>query len=283
MKRAAIAIYARVSTHRQAQGLSVEDQLERLRAEAGRQGYEVTPEHLYRDDGYSGNRLNRPGLDRLRDHAALAEIDVILITAPDRLARKYVHQMLLLEEFEKRGCAVEFLERPMSDDPHDHLLLQIRGAVAEYERSLISDRMRRGRLNKVRAGTLMPWTKLPYGYRSDPDRPRDPAGLRLEPVEAALVGQMFAFYAETGATLYSVAKRLTDAGLPTPTGKPRWNVASLRGILKNPILERAPGTPTAPGSSRPALVRAHSGRWGRATATGTGRPRSGFPSPRPPW
>ena len=56
------------------------------------------------------------------------------MTTPDRLARKYVHQVLLVEELEQAGCRVEFVEHPMSDDPHDQLLLQIRGAVAEYER-----------------------------------------------------------------------------------------------------------------------------------------------------
>jgi site-specific DNA recombinase len=56
--------------------------------------------------------------------------------------------MLLIEELEKGGCQVEFLERPMSQDPHDQLVLQIRGAVAEYERNLITDRRRRGRLQK---------------------------------------------------------------------------------------------------------------------------------------
>jgi len=55
------------------------------------------------------------------------------VTAPDRLARNYVHQVLLLEELARHGCRVEFLDQPMSTDPHDHLLLQIRGAVAEYE------------------------------------------------------------------------------------------------------------------------------------------------------
>jgi site-specific DNA recombinase len=75
-------------------------------------------------------------------------IEAVLITAPDRLARNYVHQMILLEEFERAGCQVEFLERPMSQDPHDKLLLQIRSAVAEYERELITDRMRRGRQSK---------------------------------------------------------------------------------------------------------------------------------------
>jgi len=64
------------------------------------------------------------------------------------LARNDVHQMVLLEELERAGCQVEFLERPMSHDPHDQLVLQIRSAVAEYERTLIAERMRRGRQMK---------------------------------------------------------------------------------------------------------------------------------------
>ena len=103
--------------------------------------------------------LNRPGLDTLRDAPAGCGGDgrvrgALLVTAPDRLARKYVHQVLLLEELQGRGCRVEFMERPMSHDPNDQLLLQIRGAVAEYERTLIVERMRRGRLAKLRAGQL---------------------------------------------------------------------------------------------------------------------------------
>ena len=129
-----VAVYARVSTARQAQSQTIEQQLDRLRAAAGERGWELDDQHVYRDDGYSGASLSRPGLDRLRDHAALADLDVVLVTAPDRLARNYVHQVLLIEELTGRGCRVEFLDRPMSQDPHDQLLLQIRGAVAEYER-----------------------------------------------------------------------------------------------------------------------------------------------------
>ena len=128
------AVYARVSTTRQAQAQGIEQQLDRLRAAAAERGWELDDQHVYRDDGYSGARLGRPGLDRLRDHAALAELDVVVVAAPDRLARNYVHQVLLIDELAARGCQVEFLDRPMSTDPHDQLLLQIRGAVAEYER-----------------------------------------------------------------------------------------------------------------------------------------------------
>src|SRR5262245_46847270 len=145
------AVYARVSTTGQAQAQTIEQQLDRLRAAAAERGWALEEQHVYRDDGYSGAALGRPGLDRLRDHAGLADLDVVLVTAPDRLARNYVHQVLLIEELAGHGCQVEFLDRPMSADPHDQLLLQIRGAVAEYERTLIAERMRRGRQARLRA------------------------------------------------------------------------------------------------------------------------------------
>jgi site-specific DNA recombinase len=232
-----IAIYVRVSTPRQQQQQTIEQQLERLRAYiAQHPDWQLAPENIFRDDGYSGAKLHRPGLDRLRDRAALAAFSLVLITAPDRLARKYVHQVLLLEELTGRSCQVEFVDRPMSDDPHDQLVLQIRGAVAEYERGLIGDRMRRGRLARLRAGQLLPWTVPLYGYQLDAERPRDPARVRLDPVTSVIVQQIFTWYTESQPplTLYQVASRLTEAHIPTPSGRAVWNVATVRGILRNP-------------------------------------------------
>ena len=227
------AIYARVSTPRQARDRKTDQQVARLEQHAERQGWVLGGGRVYLDEGYSGASLNRPGLDALRDAAAMAEFEVVLVSAPDRLARKYVHQVLLLEELQGHGCRVEFLERPMSQDPNDQLLLQIRGAVAEYERTLIAERMRRGRLAKLRSGQLLPWMRVPFGYRTDPERPRDPAGLRIEDYEAAIVAQMFAWYLEQVATLGGVARRLVEAGVLTPTGKIFWSRSTIRGILKN--------------------------------------------------
>ena len=90
-------MYARVSTTRQAQAQTIEQQLDQLRTAVAERGWELEDQHVYRDDGFSGARLGRPGLDRLRDHAALADLDVVLVAAPDRLARNYVHQVLLIE------------------------------------------------------------------------------------------------------------------------------------------------------------------------------------------
>src|SRR5260221_8626801 len=165
------AVYARVSTTRQAQGQTIEQQLDRLRAAAAERGWALDDQHVYRDDGFSGAGLGRRGLGRLRDHAALADLDVVLVTAPDRLARNYVHQVLLIDELASHGCQVEFLDRPMSSDPHNQLLLQIRGAVAEYERTLIAERMRRGPPGPTRAGTPPPWGPPPPWH---PPRARPP-------------------------------------------------------------------------------------------------------------
>jgi site-specific DNA recombinase len=93
-----VALYARVSTERQQQAQSIEQQIERLQAHVMKQpNWHLSETHVYRDDGYSGAQLSRPGLDRLRDHAAFAEFELVLVTAPDRLARKYVHQVLIME------------------------------------------------------------------------------------------------------------------------------------------------------------------------------------------
>ncbi|HJW26954.1 MAG TPA: recombinase family protein [Rhodocyclaceae bacterium] len=229
-----VAVYVRVSTPNQVHQQTIDQQLDRLRAHLQAQDLKLGDELIFRDDGYSGARLNRPGLDRLRDAVRERRVDRLVLTAPDRLARNYVHQMVLLEEFEQHGCQVEFLDRPMSQDPHDQLLLQIRGAVAEYERTLITERMRRGRLARLRAGVLLPWVRPPYGYRCHPDRPRDPSGVVLEPGEAAVVAEIFALYLELGAGLLQVARTLRERRVPSPTGKPVWGLATVGGILTNP-------------------------------------------------
>src|SRR5438270_8319342 len=230
-----VAMYVRVSTYRQTLTQTIEQQIQLLYEHSQAHGWPWCEDHLFRDDGCSGASLRRPGLDRLRDQARCAAFDRVIITAPDRLARNYVHQMLLVEEFERGGCQVEFIDRPMSQDPHDQLLLQIRGAVAEYERSLIAERMRRGRRQKYQAGALLPWTHPPYGYRVDPARPRDPAGVRVEPAEAAVVAELFAKYLQERQSLMGLTKQLMVQQVPSPSGRLRWNQATVRGILANPV------------------------------------------------
>ena len=230
-----VALYVRVSTDRQQQAQTIEQQVAQLQSYvAAHQGWTVAAEHVFRDDGYSGARLDRPGLDALRDQAARAAFDVVLITAPDRLVRNFVHQMVIMEELGRRGVRVVFCDRPCSDDPHEQLVTQIRGAVAEYERTLIADRMRRGRQARLRSGQLLPWTRAPYGYRLHPERPRDPSAVQVNPVAAAVVQELFAAYAAGGVTLHALAAQLTARGVPTPTERPVWRSTTIRNLLTNP-------------------------------------------------
>src|SRR5262245_66309608 len=91
------------------------------------------------DEGYSGATLVRPALERLRDVSAAGSVDRLYVHSPDRLARKYAYQVLLVDEFRRAGVEVVFLNRALGQSPEDDLLLQVQGMIAEYERAKILD------------------------------------------------------------------------------------------------------------------------------------------------
>jgi site-specific DNA recombinase len=144
-----IAIYARVSSEQQAQHGTIESQLAAIQEFAAAQKFNVEPDLIFADNGVSGTTLARPKLDALRDKAAAGEIDRILVLNPDRLARKYAHQLMLVEEFKKLGVEITFVNRQIASSPEDQLLLQIQGVISEYEREKIVERHRRGKLHVV--------------------------------------------------------------------------------------------------------------------------------------
>ena len=143
------AIYARVSSDQQAERQTIDSQLSELKASARRDGHEVQGGMLFIDNGHSGTTLIRPALERLRDMVALAAVDVVHVHAPDRLARSYAHQVLLLEEFARADARVVFLNRPIGESPEDNLLLQLQGMFAEYERAKLLERSRRGKRHRA--------------------------------------------------------------------------------------------------------------------------------------
>ena len=140
-----VAIYARVSSDQQAERHTIDSQLAELKARVGQDGHQIRENMLFVDNGHSGASLIRPALERLRDLVAWSAIDVVYVHAPDRLARSYAHQVLLLEEFTRAGTQVVFLNRPIGDTPEDSLLLQLQGMFAEYERAKMLERSRRGK------------------------------------------------------------------------------------------------------------------------------------------
>jgi len=128
-----------VSTERQEREQTIDSQLVVLTAWVREQGHDLADAHIFRDHGYRGARLDRPGLDRLRDEAHAGAFDLVAVLSPDRLSRKYAYQVLLSSEFRRLGCDLVFVQRPLGDTPDDRLLRQSQSAVAEYERALLGE------------------------------------------------------------------------------------------------------------------------------------------------
>src|SRR4051794_32291532 len=128
-----VGIYARVSTDTQQARATIGSQLQTLRDRIAAEGEELIEEFI--DDGYSGARLDRPGLDRLRDAAESGAIEAVWCLSPDRLARSYAYQILILDEFARYQVPVRFADAPPLDDPQGRLLVQIQGVIAEHERA----------------------------------------------------------------------------------------------------------------------------------------------------
>ncbi len=228
------ALYARVSSDHQAEEGTIDSQVEALSHRASADGWTVDAELRFLDDGYSGSTLLRPQLERLRDQAAAGAFDRLYVLAPDRLARSFPLQYLLLEELQAAGVAVVFLNRPLGQSPEDDLLLQVQGVIAEYERAKIMERARRGKQYAARQGRVSVLSQAPYGYRYV--RKADGGGearfdVLLE--EARVVQQVFHWVAQERLSLRAVCQRLEGQGIPTRTGKRRWDASAVAFLLQN--------------------------------------------------
>src|SRR4051812_4716305 len=144
MQHLRVALYARVSSGHQVSDATIASQIAALDARLAQDGVRAGSEHRFVDDGRSGDTLLRPALERLRDAAASGQVDRLYVHSPDRRARRYAYQVVLMEEFHRAGTEVVFLNRPIGASAEDDLLLQVQGMLAEYERAKILERSRRG-------------------------------------------------------------------------------------------------------------------------------------------
>jgi site-specific DNA recombinase len=232
------AFYARVSSEQQAAAHTIASQLAALAERAHADGSPVPAERQFVDNGYSGATLVRPALDHLRDLVTVGGIDCIYVHSPDRLARNYAYQVLLIDEWHRAGVQVVFLNRPLGQSPEDDLLLQVQGIVAEYERAKIMERSRRGKKHAAQQGSLNVMSNAPYGYRYV--TVRDGGGqARLEPIpeQAEVVRDIFEWIGRERCTLGEVCRRLQRAGRITATGKRSWSRQTVWHILQNPVYQ----------------------------------------------
>lgn len=229
-----VAIYARVSSDRQADAKTIDSQIAALVERVQADQYVLTEELRFVDDGYSGSTLVRPGLERLRDTIYSGALDRLYVHSPDRLSRKYAYQILLIDEFRRAGVEVVFLNRQVGDTPEDELLLQVQGMVAEYERAKIMERSRRGKLHSARRGSVNVLGGAPFGYRYVSKNEAD-GEARYEIIfeEARVVQQVFEWVGTERVSTAEVCRRLQEAGIKTRSGKTWWDRTTIWGMLKN--------------------------------------------------
>src|SRR6266852_9547121 len=229
------AIYARVSSERQATAQTIASQLAALRERVTVDGYVVPEAMQFLDDGYSGTTLVRPALERLRDIVAAGAVDRLYVHSPDRLARKYAYQVLLVDEFRRSGVEVIFLNRELGQTPEDDLLLQVQGMIAEYERAKIIERNRRGKRHAARSGSVNALSGAPYCYRYfTKQEGGGRARYEIDIQEARVVKKIFEWVGKERVTIGEVCRRLVRAGQKTRKGKLFWDRSVIWGVLKNP-------------------------------------------------
>jgi site-specific DNA recombinase len=229
------AIYARVSSERQRQEQTIQSQTAALRELAEQRDLVVPEEFIFEDDGFSGSSLQRPALEQLRDRAFEGCFEVLLCHAPDRLARRYAYQVLVLEEFARGGIEVIFAKEPeRSGSPEDELLRQFQGMIAEYEKAQIAERCRRGKLHRARAGQVSVLSNAPYGYRYVKRTEYADAFFEIDELEAPIVREIFDRYVERRESIVQIARLLSEQGVPTRSGTRGWGSSTIWAILRNP-------------------------------------------------
>ena len=228
-----VALYARVSSQKQKEEATIDSQLDALRLYAQESNYVVHDTLIFLDDGVSGTTLQRPALDELRDIIRFEPIEAVLIYAPDRLSRNYTHQLILMEEFRKHAVKVCFIKNPpKSTSPEEQMFQHFQGIFAEYERALILDRSRRGRLYKAKQGNPIVLPSLPYGYRRIKKEGQSCVIVLEE--EAKVIREIYYLYIHEALSLSGVAEKITKSGAQTRKGGLNWDKATIRDILKNP-------------------------------------------------
>lgn len=255
------ALYARVSSDQQAQAQTIQSQLEALRTRIQADGGELGAEREFVDEGYSGATLIRPDLERLRDTVAVGVIDRLYVHSPDRLARKYAYQVVLVDELQRAGVEVIFLNHEFGQSAEDDLLLQVQGMIAEYERAKILERSRRGKRHKAQSGSVNVLSGAPYGYcYVTIAEGGGQARYEICEEEASVVRQVFTWVGRERLSIGEVCRRLRTQGIITRTGKTWWDRTSVWDMLKNPAYHgQAAFGKTRAGALQPRL-RAQRGR-----------------------
>jgi site-specific DNA recombinase len=228
------AIYTRVSSDQQRENKTIGSQVDELLHFAEEHGYIVPQEYIFKDEGYSGAILIRPGLEKVRDLSAEGQIQAVLVYSPDRLSRNYAYQVVLMDEFSSCGTEVLFVNSPKADTPEEALLLQFQGMIAEYERAMIKERSRRGKRFKAKSGIVSVLCGAPYGYNYIRKTEETAAYYEINQEEAFIVREVYHKYAEEFLSIGAITRELNAKKVPTRKRISKWERSTVWAMLRNP-------------------------------------------------
>ena len=225
------ATYARVSTARQEEEQTVKTQLSAVNELVQKSGLNVVENYV--DEGWSGDVLARPALDKLRQDAKAKLWDTVVVYDPDRIARRYSYQELVMDELREAGIEVVFVTISAPKNSEDKILYGVRGLFAEYERAKIGERFRLGKLRKVKEGHILVSEPL-YGYRYILKNEKVHGYYEINEEEARVVRMIFDWIDQESLTLRGVVRRLQALGIkPRKSKRGVWATSTLSTMLKH--------------------------------------------------
>jgi site-specific DNA recombinase len=219
------AIYARVSTTEQVEGYSLTDQLSSGRSHLLTMKLSNIQEYV--DDGYSGEYLERPALDRLRNDLRNKVIEHIVIYDPDRLSRNLTNQLLLADEIEKAGAKLIFVTHDYDASPEGRLFFSIRGAISAFEKAKIRERTMRGKRTKALSGKLV-FNDKAFGYNYDEEN----SMYVINEAEAEIIRLMYNLCTDKHYSLRDIMMELRSMGITNRKNKP-FTLSNIHRIISN--------------------------------------------------
>jgi site-specific DNA recombinase len=229
MKKA--AVYMRVSTAHQEEEQTIENQSMEIRQRIKDDENLLLPECVYKDEGWSGAIIERPSLDQMRADARESKFEVLYVYDRGRLSRKFVHQEIILDEL--RECGIDFISlHDINGQSTEEVLMgSVMGIFHEYERVKITERMRIGKVRKVRENKKLLGYQPKFGYDYFPRIKTGPntrdGYFEVNEDQAKVVRQIFEWLAD-GMSKHEIKRQLFKMGIPPPKGKrEQWSGGTL--------------------------------------------------------
>lgn len=242
------ALYLRVSTDEQANdGYGLDVQRTRGLAQITAKGWQLAREYV--DAGISGtlDASDRPGLAAMLADIAAGLIDAVVVLSLDRLGRKTMLVLSLVERLTSAGVTLVSCKESLdTSTPTGQFVLTMFAGLAQLERDTIAERTRAGRdargmVDGERGG------RVPYGYVRSAD-----GVITIDPDAAETVRFIFSLHRQ-GVSMNKIAARLNTDRIPTTRGGSRWYASSVREVLLNEADYRG-GTRGASNVRWPAII-----------------------------